>query len=67
MRKSMSYSSEEVLALEAWLARTINTTSAGVRAPSPVLVAVYRKILRMKQRLDQKSCKASAGGSHESS
>lgn len=54
MRKSMSYSSEEVRALEAWLARTINTTSAGMRAPSPVLVAVYRKILRMKLRLDQK-------------
>jgi hypothetical protein len=52
LRQSMSYSKEEVLALEAWLGRTINTPVFDARAPTPVLVAVYRKILRMKQRLD---------------
>lgn len=50
MRHSASFSSEEVLGVEAVLSKVINSTDRAQRRATPELVAAYRKFLTMKVR-----------------
>jgi hypothetical protein len=50
MRHSASFSSEEVLGVEAVLSKVINSTDRAQRRATPELLAAYRKFLSMKTK-----------------